>query len=443
MGAGAARSEERRNAAGGAAEDAAGGGAGEPSGGEAEAGGAGDRSVAPTVVAGVAAVGDSRLADDGGVASGAAVALQRWWRALRPRMPRTSIELGWSGARARRLGALEAHVRYLQYIFRRSVELRPGCWRRGGMRGLMSELVSVRATRCKGGENLAGADEFDAQSERAARVLDWYRQYVQLLRRLMSGAVPSVVDDFCGGGGASEGVRRGGGVAHGIDSEVQTEFVRRFGAESFTKGDGVSWSVVAKVLKRARAVGGMASPPCKFYSTARVRGEAKAPPLIDQTRDMLNALFEFWVIENVLGARSHLAPHAVELRGAWFGLRVDRPRLFEASFGIHVDEYLREPGERLRARCCLGARRRWRRLDAFGRPARAPAMLHGQPLCRAGKHAVAMLEGGVRGSDGRGRGAHGVPAVGAGHPTGVLAVGVLADVHAHRAGALWRPGHHL
>ena len=83
---------------------------------------------------------------------------------------RTSIELGWSGARARRLGALEAHVRYLQYIFRRSVELRPGCWRRGGMRGLMSELVSVRATRCKGGENLAGADEFDAQSERAARV---------------------------------------------------------------------------------------------------------------------------------------------------------------------------------------------------------------------------------------------------------------------------------
>ena len=43
----------------------------------------------------------------------------------------------------------------------------------------------------------------------------------------------------------------------------------------------------------------------------------------------------------------------MELRGAWFGLRVDRPRLFEASFGIHVDEYLREPGERLRERYIL------------------------------------------------------------------------------------------
>ena len=162
---------------------------------------------------------------------------------------------------------------------------------------------------------------------------------------------PGVVDDFCGGGGSSEGVRRAGGVAHGIDSVVQDEFVRRFGAESFMQGDGVSWSVVSKVLKRARAVGGMASPPCKYYSTARVQGEARAPPLIEQTRDMLNALFEFWVIENVLGARAHLSSHAVELRGAWFGLQVDRPRLFEASFPIHVDEWLREPGEALRARC--------------------------------------------------------------------------------------------
>ena len=189
---------------------------------------------------------------------------------------------------------------------------------------------------------------------------------------MMSGTAPAVVDDFCGGGGASEGVRRGGGVAYGIDAEVQAEFVRRFGAESFTQGDGVSWSVVAKVLRRARAVGGMASPPCKFYSTARVRGEARAPPLIEQTRDMLSALFDFWVIENVLGARLHLAPHAVELRGAWFGLRVDRPRLFEANFPIHVDEWLRGPGEALRMRCCLGDRRRWRRLDAFGRPERRP-----------------------------------------------------------------------
>ena len=39
---------------------------------------------------------------------------------------------------------------------------------------------------------------------------------------------------------------------------------------------------------------------------------------------------------------------------------------------VHVDEYLRLPGEQLRERCCLGARRRWRRLDAFGRPESRP-----------------------------------------------------------------------
>jgi len=214
----------------------------------------------------------------------AAVLLQRQWRAMRPHDGRTRIEREWSGARARRLGPLVAHVRFLQYVFRRSRELRPGCWRRGGMRGLMSALRLTRSYRCGGGANLAVGAEFEAQRERAERVLDWYRQYVQLLRRLMSGTAPAVIDDFCGGGGSSEGVRRGGGVAHGIDSVIQTEFMRRFGAESFTQGDGISWSVVARVLKRARAVGGMASPPCKFYSTARVRGEAKAPPLIEHER---------------------------------------------------------------------------------------------------------------------------------------------------------------
>ena len=265
----------------------------------------------------------------------AALRLQRFWRSMRPRTGGTRIEREWSGARARRLGALPAHVRFLQYVFRRSRELRPGCWRRGGMRGLMCALRLTRSYRCGGGANLATDAEFDEQRERAERVLDWYRQYVQLLRRLMSGTVPSVVDDFCGGGGASEGVRRGGGVAHGIDSEVQAEFIRRFGVESFSQGDGVSWSVVANVLRRARAVGGMASPPCKFYSTARVRGEARAPPLIEQTRDMLAALFEFWVIENVLGARSHLALHAVELRGAWFGRR-SRAECWRTGYGVRA-----------------------------------------------------------------------------------------------------------
>ena len=301
----------------------------------------------------------------------AAKALQQAWR--RRRYGRTSIERGWKGVRARRLGSLTAHVTFLQYVFRRSRELRPGCWRRGGMRGLMAALRLTRSHRCGGGANLASEAEFVAQRERAERVLDWYRQYVQVLRRLQSGVTPTIVDGFCGGGGSSEGVRRAGGASFGLDQEEQADFVRRFGSTSFTLGDSTAWADVAEVKRRARAFAAGASPPCKFYSTARRPGdEATQPPLIDATRDMLEALFEYWWMENVLGARRHMARGATELFGALFGLRVDRARLFETSFPVHVDEWLRQPAERLRARCCLGARRRWRRLDAWGRPEQAP-----------------------------------------------------------------------
>ena len=101
---------------------------------------------------------------------------------------------------------------------------------------------------------------------------------------------------------------------------------------------------------------------------------------------MLEALFEYWWMENVLGARKHMAAGATELYGALFGLRVDRARLIETSFEMHVDEELRRPAEELRARCCLGARRRWRRLDVFGRPERGRADRAAQAIslrCRA------------------------------------------------------------
>ena len=149
--------------------------------------------------------------------------------------------------------------------------------------------------------------------------------------------------------------------------------MRRFGSTSFSIGEGTSWADVGAISRRARAFGAGASPPCKYYSTARRRGDTVSqPPLINATRDMLEALFEYWWMENVLGARKHMAAGATELYGALFGLRVDRARLIETNFELHVDEVLRRPAEELRARCCLGARRRWRRLDAFGRPERRP-----------------------------------------------------------------------
>ena len=58
-------------------------------------------------------------------------------------------------------------------------------------------LRLARAYRCGGGANLAGKAAFAAQRKRAEAVPDWYRHYVQLLRRLLSGVAPAVVDDFC------------------------------------------------------------------------------------------------------------------------------------------------------------------------------------------------------------------------------------------------------
>ena len=62
---------------------------------------------------------------------------------------------------------------------------------------------------CGGGANLASDAAFDAQRQLAERVLLWYRQYPDLLRKLSKRA-PAVVDLFCGGGGCSEGIRRAG-----------------------------------------------------------------------------------------------------------------------------------------------------------------------------------------------------------------------------------------
>jgi hypothetical protein len=73
------------------------------------------------------------------------------------------------------------------------------------------------------------------------------------------------------------------------------------------------------------------------------------------------------VIENVTGASRELRGTTL-LRGAYFGLQVDRPRLFESNFEIHVDRALKEGGDELRKGMCLGHRRRWRRVDPFGRP---------------------------------------------------------------------------
>jgi len=79
-----------------------------------------------------------------------------------------------------------------------------------------------------------------------------------------------------------------------------------------------------------------ASPPCQAHTTMsnRYRGKGgKADThvdLIDAVRRRLEEAGAPWVIENVPGARRQLR-NPVQLTGGMFGLRVERPRLFESN----------------------------------------------------------------------------------------------------------------
>ena len=271
----------------------------------------------------------------------------------------------WDERVTRARGHLLSHVIFLQRLFRAASS---GGWTRGGARG-RGRLLKPTEHRCRGGKALAAEQEFAEQRKRAESVLAWYDQYVALLRRLEDGQTPSVLHLYGGGGGSSEGGRRAGATGFSVDSEEQPDYVRRFGAESFVQGDATSWSLVNDLDKKRHFSGCMASPPCKPYSRALSGGKSMVPPLIPITRDLLMTFFDYWAIENVLGASKEMSASSIELFGQMFGCKVDRARKIESNFSIHVDEYLRRSGMQLRRRSCLGSRRRWRRVDEFGRPA--------------------------------------------------------------------------
>ena len=240
----------------------------------------------------------------------------------------------------------------------------PGDWRRcAPWRRLRTQ------PRCLSGAGLASDQELDDQAARARGVTMWYSQYVRILKRLTK-RTPTALSGFCGGGGSDEGVRRCGGTSVGFDKVDQPEFRRRFGEESFSVGEGIDQEAWRRRDDAARPFVWTAGPPCKWYSTGRA-GEPTQPPLITETRDVLMRGGRLWWIENVLGAAGHMSSEALVLRGCHFGLRVDRGRRFETNFRVHLDAALRA-GEALRPRTCLGERRRWLRIDPYGRPVREP-----------------------------------------------------------------------
>ena len=268
--------------------------------------------------------------------------------------------------RSKVTGDMTAHVRFLQHWYRAAVRQRPGGWKRGGLRGLVLWRPCTYFA-CHSGASLASDAEFEAGRSRARRACAWYQNYVALLRRLRAGRRPTAMVGFCGQGGASEGIRRANGSSHGQDIRPQPNYVSRFGQANFSQVDSTDPTILRDAKRRTGAFLSFHSPPCKSYSTALMRGEPTDPPLIRETRAAVREVGGLHVIENVVGATGELE-RSLLLRGEYFGEHVSRPRIFEANFPLILDEALREPGAALAARSCLGFRRRWRRLDPYGRP---------------------------------------------------------------------------
>ena len=186
--------------------------------------------------------------------------------------------------------------------------------------------------------------------------------YVSLLRRLSSGHTPVALVAFCGQGGLSEGVRRSGGAAHGVDREAQPAYSRRFGCETFTEGDPSSVSELGDLRRRTKSFVTFASP------LSRGREDNWGVDLVSASRGACKGAGGLYVLETTLSRDARGAEGSVcQLRGSYFGLHVDHPRSFEANFELRVDEALVGPGLALRRGTCLGARRHWRRRDPFGR----------------------------------------------------------------------------
>ena len=274
---------------------------------------------------------------------------------------------GWARKRHKRMGHCDAHARFLQHLFRGYRRIRPSGWRPGGLAGCPMPRRPVTTFRCRGGRCGAADSDFDEQRARAEEVLGWYSMYPDLLGRLENQR-PRTYHPYCAAGADAAGVQRMRGVPFGSDVEDQPSYRLKFGEDTFAVRDATASASFHQAVDAIDPTLIMQSPPCKAYSTADFQDRSEAPELIARSRDLGLETGRLFVIENVKGAAAEFQDHAVLLYGAYFGLHVDKPRFFEANFPLHVDQYLKVPGLRLRTLACLGKRRRWRRLDPFGRP---------------------------------------------------------------------------
>lgn len=177
---------------------------------------------------------------------------------------------------------------------------------------------------------------------------------------LLSDA-PRLLDLFCCEGGAGAGYAQAGFTVHGVD--IEPRFAKRYPFE-FTAMDAFDY--LDKHADEFDAI--HASPPCQFYSITNAARRWDYPALIDPIREALAASGKPYVIENVVGARSHLrAP--VTLCWSMFNtagsvidtdgtpLRMERHRLFETNWSLEAPAICQHPRDVQVAGSYGGARR--------------------------------------------------------------------------------------
>lgn len=138
---------------------------------------------------------------------------------------------------------------------------------------------------------------------------------------------PLLLDLFCGAGGAAVGYHRAGFDVVGVDIKPQPHYPFEFiqtDAIGYLEDWERSWKSPYAAIH--------ASPPCQRYSRAtphRTRGNH--PDLVDPTRQLLLKTRLPYVIENVEFAP---LPNSAKVCGSYFGLPIQRHRLFESNMGI-------------------------------------------------------------------------------------------------------------
>lgn len=147
---------------------------------------------------------------------------------------------------------------------------------------------------------------------------------------------PLCLDLFCKAGGTSRGYQMAGFYVVGVDIEPQKNYI----GDDFIQADALE-------ILRILIVGGCiigktgrrywlsdfsliaASPPCQFGSECTpIAYRSNHKNYIPETRELLRAAGEPYVIENVEAVRKHLIS-PILLCGSMFGLNLERHRYFE------------------------------------------------------------------------------------------------------------------